>query len=774
MSYLCCIAAVMAIFLNSVACKPKKESVNNRTRRSTASDAEFTKNAVDPSSQSKTGKGKSRSNKEALDTADKPLTDKTFFAVYGIGSDLEDVTFNGTRGSEEPFDPFSPEEGALSDDFREMLEGYNSLNAAQKSKIGGLFAYGGSLKPGMNGFRVASLACLNEDNDDDVFGNAGCTDIVEPKTGMADTKTLMRFLTLAKQEATKMNAGRTFVVLWNHGAAHSGFGNVLDSFKTGGQDLLSIDNIAQAFAESGFKPDILGFDACLMGSLEVLHKVKNAASYVLASAEAAPVFGWSYREVFRAAAVEPLEPAPSLAQVVIDNYIDGVSIFYSGGRQFNLNHGGQDGKILALYDLEQVDRVTTAIDSFANFVDSKIGDSFYEPSVNSLRDALHFTDHDGSQTMVAREFFEGLKSIDTTKFFKSESVAEALTSDWHAVLDEVTDALYNIEVSWSAEEKFGDLMSTLGILDPLSFYALDPQVEDVSEAPSVDERTARLALDPSQAAEFYRENKFLTPVWQKFVANYGTIAETIGFPLLNEVYSKCDGPESTPNCINWTLQNSPAISSVAFEVRASVASGTEVYGDLGLAAPNEESDAYTPPKWPGKWLAFCEDQCSGSGAFTYIPVRIKAGMEKLNADSDRIYFTKVRTTTDLADTPGDQFVEEWFLEITVDPSGQIVSVSKTEEVISYRKNRKDKIKKRTKLVPRRKTRGLFAEGETIAFADPSWRTEPPYSKPISLKKWGVVGYKPLSIAAGSGQGRFIIYDMFGRKDVGKLHPYSAQ
>ena len=141
MSYRYCLAAVVAILLNSVACKPKKESVNNRTRRSTASDAEFTKNAVDPSSQSKTGKGKSRSNKDALDTADKPLTDKTFFAVYGIGSDLEDVTINGTRGSDEAFDPFSPEEGALSDDFREMLEGYNSLNAAQKSKIGGLFAY---------------------------------------------------------------------------------------------------------------------------------------------------------------------------------------------------------------------------------------------------------------------------------------------------------------------------------------------------------------------------------------------------------------------------------------------------------------------------------------------------------------------------------------------------------------------------------------------------------------------------------------------------------
>lgn len=95
------------------------------------------------------------------------------------------------------------------------------------------------------------------------------------------------------------------VVLWNHGSAWAGFG---DDESNPNNQPMSIQDIAVGLktgisgsklgkVDRSFRLSLLGFDACLMGSYDVLEALAPLTHFFLASEENEPGHGWNYKSM---------------------------------------------------------------------------------------------------------------------------------------------------------------------------------------------------------------------------------------------------------------------------------------------------------------------------------------------------------------------------------------------------------------------------------------------------------------------------------------------
>ena len=105
---------------------------------------------------------------------------------------------------------------------------------------------------------------------------------------MTDPNTLASFIQFCAKEAP---ADRYFLIFWDHGGGSvTGYG--YDERYP--NDTMDIGEIGKALKNGGVKFDLVGFDACLMGTLETAIAVEPYADYMLASEESEPGTGWYY------------------------------------------------------------------------------------------------------------------------------------------------------------------------------------------------------------------------------------------------------------------------------------------------------------------------------------------------------------------------------------------------------------------------------------------------------------------------------------------------
>ena len=71
------------------------------------------------------------------------------------------------------------------------------------------------------------------------------------------------------------------------------------------------------------KFDIVGFDACLMGSVELTLAISEYADYYVASAEVEPGFGQDYRGWVSALGANPDYDSFELGKMIVDDYTAG-------------------------------------------------------------------------------------------------------------------------------------------------------------------------------------------------------------------------------------------------------------------------------------------------------------------------------------------------------------------------------------------------------------------------------------------------------------------
>ena len=281
------------------------------------------------------------------DSGGTTLTGNTFIALYIVGSDLESDGEAGTA------------------DLLELVKGYETLSSSQRNSIYVYVAFGGANKDGWRGVKYADIECIIKDSKDKKFGNDSCYDYkqvinTQNLKNMADKEAFQHFINRVNQLSANFNT--RILIMWNHGGAYTGYGwdenwqkdgKTLDSKKDGllNNDNLTIFEIGEVLKSTNSNFDIIGFDACLMASLEVALAVKDSGKYLVASEEVEPGHGWDYADVIQKIASNLDKSALDKAKLLVDSFVD------------NKNHEQGSGLTLSVIDLSKIDSLKNALDS---------------------------------------------------------------------------------------------------------------------------------------------------------------------------------------------------------------------------------------------------------------------------------------------------------------------------------------------------------------------------------------------------------------------------
>ncbi|MFX1251586.1 MAG: clostripain-related cysteine peptidase [Promethearchaeota archaeon] len=170
----------------------------------------------------------------------------------------------------------------------------------------------------------AYLYHVVQDDDPDVISSTILTDTgIASEPDMGDPQVLKQFIDYG---LTHFPAEHVMLVIWDHG---QGFRGV--SYDYASRSHMSINGIREAL--NGIHVDILIFDACLMGMLEVAYEFRDLADYIVFSEEELPTDGLPYDELLyfitTSPSISPLTYANKLVDLYINSYNGGSQGYYS-------------------------------------------------------------------------------------------------------------------------------------------------------------------------------------------------------------------------------------------------------------------------------------------------------------------------------------------------------------------------------------------------------------------------------------------------------------
>ncbi len=167
---------------------------------------------------------------------------------------------------------------------------------------------------------------------------------------MGDPMVLADFLTWG---IDTFPADKIALVFWDHGSAWPGFG----ADASAAYDGLTMAELATGMAAglAGAQREriaLVGFDACLMGSLETALVMRDYAEYMLASQELEPGHGWDYAS-FASALDDPTIDPVELSQDVMQGF-RAQAILENTSANITLS-------LVDLYNLKAVERALNAM-----------------------------------------------------------------------------------------------------------------------------------------------------------------------------------------------------------------------------------------------------------------------------------------------------------------------------------------------------------------------------------------------------------------------------
>lgn len=242
--------------------------------------------------------------------------------VYMCGSDLES------------------ESGLATMDLQEMID------ASQSDKIKFVVQTGGA------------NAWDNDLVDDSltqrfVIQNQNMEQVEETKeSNMGSAQTLADFLDwgVAAYPAEKMG-----LVFWNHGGGSITGVCFDEQNECDSLSLIEIENaLTSVYPKMTDSFEFIGFDACLMGTLETGNVIAPHARYMYASEELEPGYGWDYKAIGNYIGTNPMASGADLGRIVVDSFYEACAAIDS-----------QNEATLACVDLSKIDELVYAFNDVA-------------------------------------------------------------------------------------------------------------------------------------------------------------------------------------------------------------------------------------------------------------------------------------------------------------------------------------------------------------------------------------------------------------------------
>ncbi len=133
---------------------------------------------------------------------------------------------------------------------------------------------------------------------------------------MTDPDTLSEYI---RWGCRNYPADRYELIFWDHGGGSvSGYGYDEVYPRSGS---MTLDGIAKALKDGGCAFDFVGFDACLMATLETALVVEPYADYLIASEETEPGCGWYYTDWLTALSENPSQPTIEIGKQIADDFV---------------------------------------------------------------------------------------------------------------------------------------------------------------------------------------------------------------------------------------------------------------------------------------------------------------------------------------------------------------------------------------------------------------------------------------------------------------------
>lgn len=174
----------------------------------------------------------------------------------------------------------------------------------------------------------------------------------QPDADMGEASTLADFLTWGVKNYPADHMG---VILWNHGGG-SITGVCFD--ERNDDDALVLreldDALATTYATMWDKFEFIGFDACLMGSVETANVLASYANYMFGSEEMEPGTGWEYSSIVEYLAQHPDCNIADLGKEISQAYMDSIE-----------DEQEKDIATFSVIDLSKVDALLQSFHAFS-------------------------------------------------------------------------------------------------------------------------------------------------------------------------------------------------------------------------------------------------------------------------------------------------------------------------------------------------------------------------------------------------------------------------
>ncbi len=224
---------------------------------------------------------------------------------------------------------------------------------------------------------------------------------------MTDPDTLSGFIQWGKRNYP---ADRYELIFWDHGGGSlSGYGYDEVHPRAGS---MSLSGIAKALKDGGCTFDFIGFDACLMATLETAMVAEPYADYLIASEETEPGCGWYYTDWLTKLSKDPSMSALEIGTNIADSFVSVCSQVASGQQA-----------TLSVIDLaELAGTVPPAFRDFAQSTNASIQSSDYKAVASARANAKEFAQ---SSKIDQIDLIHLADNLDTVQ---SRALAKALRS----------------------------------------------------------------------------------------------------------------------------------------------------------------------------------------------------------------------------------------------------------------------------------------------------------------------------------------------------------
>jgi len=172
----------------------------------------------------------------------------------------------------------------------------------------------------------------------------------QEQANMGDQETLEEFLSFCEEN---YQADHKMVLFWNHGGGSVGGVACDENYDFDALSLTEMDEAFSAVYSGQDRPlELVGFDTCLMATLDTAKVFQNYAAYMVASEELEPGNGWEYSGWLGELAENPGMDGAQLGKVICDTFVAGCEIYDTA-----------DEITLSVIDLRELDGLLTAFNS---------------------------------------------------------------------------------------------------------------------------------------------------------------------------------------------------------------------------------------------------------------------------------------------------------------------------------------------------------------------------------------------------------------------------